>query len=1181
MKLTIVLLTVAIMGVSAKGVSQSVTLSGKSISLEKAFETIRKQTGYHIFCDLELLKKAPAVDVTATNMPLDEFLDVIFKGQPLEYILREQTIFVSKKVSLPYVAPAPATVPVQGIVTDGRGVLSGATIKVKGTARSIINKEDGRFEIDVNIGDVLVITYVGFKSQEIKIANSTDLTIVLQRETVEMEAVDIKVSTGYQTISKERATGSYSVITAKELAEVPTRDILERLEGKVPGVRFDVKSSQVQIRTTNTYATSGNAPLIVIDGFPQIPSGDKQNITTRSTSTMSNNAILSSFNPNDIEQITFLKDAVATSIWGARGANGVIVIETKKGKRGAAPTINFSATLGVSKPADMKDLNWMTSAEYVDLELEMLQKGFLVDAKSQPGYQFSMLQTPNPSDVQEWYYKVKRGQATQAEADAAIAAIAQRSNFGQIEKYLMRNAVNQQYNLSISGGGENNSYYISGGYTNDQPIYRANSASNTFVSGNFTNDLFNKFVKLRTGFAYQTSVSKTNQSASNALSQFGTGLRPYDMLVDENGNRIRRSLTMRQEVSDSLVTRGYLPFTYNAIDELDYSNSKATTQQLRLTAGLTFKLTNWANFDVSGMYQRTNNNSLFIDEVNSYNGRVLVNTYTTLNTATGKPVYNLPYGGRYSLNDGSAYDYNLRGVLNINHSFNAENQLSVIAGGEIRESYNKSYGTTRYGYDADANSFATINPNVALPTMYGWSQQIGDNTGGVQEQKNRYLSWFGNAGYTYKNRYNLSASLRFDDYTLLGLERSKRAKPFWSAGGKWSLGQEAFMQGATWMDALDLRVTYGTGGSVPLAGNNVTILQLNATDPSTQLPIGTISFPANQGLGWELTKTWNFGADLRLLNNRLSISADAYTKNSEGIIVSLPYNPTYGWSNLSFNTATLKSHGFEFGISGKPLDEKNWSISSVFNFSYGKTKVTDSRYKTNILNNLLNGNPMEGYQLGASFVYRSAGLDDKGQTQIYDRDNKIITNTTTLPSTFGIADMKYAGIKVAPYHGGFFNTFRYKQLELGVQMTYYMGHIFMKPAVTNYPNFVGAYSGSLGRQADLADRWRQPGDEADTYVPGLSNVNFNSTNRYANSDKLVRNANNVRLQQISLGYNFPQQLLPKRVFKALGVSANARNLGILWRANKDGIDPEYVNANANYYSLPPVTSFMFNINATF
>ncbi|MBS1566270.1 MAG: TonB-dependent receptor, partial [Bacteroidetes bacterium] len=365
------------------------------------------------------------------------------------------------------------------------------------------------------------------------------------------------------------------------------------------------------------------------------------------------------------------------------------------------------------------------------------------------------------------------------------------------------------------------------------------------------------------------------------------------------------------------------------------------------------------------------------------------------------------------------------------------------------------------------------------------------------------------------------------------------------------------------------------------AGTNIPLLSLGATDPSTQLPIGTITTAANRDLGWELTRTLNFGADIQVLNNRVALSMDVYTKKSSGILVSQPFNGTYGWTTISFNSGTMNSHGIEFSLTGKPVDKKDWGITSVLNFAYGNTKVTDNRYKITAASSLVNGSTIvENYPTGATFVYRSAGLDSKGQTQIYDRSNKVIGSTTNLTSSFDINDLKYAGVKVAPYYGGFFNTFRYKSFTLDVQTTYYLGHIFQKPTTNNYPNFAGTYSGTLGRQKDLARRWRQPGDEAFTDVPGLSDINFNSISRYRLSDNQVRKADNIRLQQISVGYAVPQKWLPKGVIKAASVSANARNLGIIWRANKDGIDPEYLNANASYYALPPVTSYVFNINLT-
>jgi TonB-linked SusC/RagA family outer membrane protein len=1179
MKLTAFFLFIALVGVNAKGISQSVTLSGRNIPLEKTFATIRTQTGYLIFCDRNLLKDAQTVTVSAADMPLKQFLDIIFRNQSLQYLIQQQTIFVSKK-SLPTILEELRPVPLQGHVTDGQGSpLEGATIKVKGSGRSVITDAKGYFTITVNVGDVIVVTFVGFKTQELSISNSTDLNIMLLPAPIAMDEVTVNVSTGYQTISTERATGSYGVVTAKELKEVPSNNLMERLEGKVPGVRFDIRNNSIQIRSVNTF-TSNTAPLIVIDGFPMIATGDAQRLTSVPLSTMANGAVLSTFNPDDIEQITFLKDAVATSVWGARGANGVIVIQTKHGKKGA-PLISISSTVSISKPASLSKLNWMSSAQYADLETEMVNKGFYTDPKASPYY--NPLYTTNSSDVVEWLFKVQRGTATQAEADAAIARISARSNYSQIEKYLLQTAVTQQHNLSVSGGGENNTYYISGNFNKDVPIYRSNKSRNVILTANFTNDLFNRRVKLRTGFNYQYTASTINLSALDALTNSSTSLRPYDMLVDADGNHIQRNINFRPEVADSFVKMGYLPFTYNAIDELNYSNTKTASNQIRLNMGVNTKITNWMDLDLSGTYQRNINNSYTINDVNSYTGRIFMNTGTTISTTTGKPVYNIPYGGTYLLSDGSAYDYSLRGQLNFSHNLAPDHYISGLFGTEIRETYNKSYGSTRYGYDPDANSFGTVNPTTPYMTMFGYTTTLGNPLTGISEQRNRYLSYYGNAAYVYKNRYNLSGSARFDDYTLLGLSRSKRAKPFWSAGFKWNAQQEQFMQGISWLNSLDVRLTYGTGGAVPLGGYNTAVISLNATDPNTQLPIAAITNPANQQLGWETTRTLNEGVDLRTFNNRLMINADVYQKKSSGILAILPFNPTYGWSSLSYNTGKMKSSGFEFGITGKLLDKKDWTVTSTFNFSYNKTKVTDNRYNTATAASLVQGGftALNNYPVGATFVYRSAGLDPAtGQTQIYDRDKNIIKNTTNLTSAFDINDLKYVGVKIAPYQGGFFNTFRYKNFDLGVQMTYYLGHVFLKPAITNYPTYTG-FSGTLGRQIDLAYRWKQTGDEAFTDVPGLTNVNSNSVTRYRFSDKLVRSADNIRLQQISLGYHFPASMLPKRVFRSLSVSGNVRNLGMIWAKNKEKLDPEYLNANSNYYSMPPVTSYLFNINASF
>ncbi|OMP79734.1 hypothetical protein BW716_08090 [[Flexibacter] sp. ATCC 35208] len=1178
MKLTIVLMTVAFMGVYASGRSQSVTMSGNNISLEKTFSTIRIQTGYLVFCDRELLSEAAPVSVAATNMPLNQFLELIFKNQSLQYLIREQTIFVSKKIKLPGVPEVISTVPVEGIVHEAGGYpLEGATVKVKNSPVSVITNSKGYFDLNAKVGDVLVITFVGFEPQEIKITNTTTLDIALKRQVVNVDEVTVSVSTGYQTISKERATGSYGVITAKEIAATPTIDIMQRLEGKVPGVKIDVNTGLVQIRSTNTYATNSE-PLVVIDGFPMIAVGDNQRLTSIGNSQMANNTVLSKINPEDIDQITFLKDAVATSVWGAKGANGVIVITTKHGKKGL-PTLNFSSTVGVASAPKFSKMHWMSTAEYVDLEKDLVNKGFITDAKQSDYY--DPLYASNPSEVQEWLFKVQRGEATQAEADAAIDEISKRSNEGQIRQYLLRKAISQQYNLSISGGNDVNSYYISANHNRDNPIYRSNNADNTNLTANLSNKLWNNRVTISTGFSYQIANTKTNQAAVDALGATTTSLRPYDMLVNSDGSLIQRSIKFRPEFADSLTNLGYLPFTYNAIQELNYSNNKSTANTARFNSGINVKITPWLTADVSGQYQRYNYYLSTINEIDSYVGRMNMNTFTTISSTTGRPVYSIPYGGTYYIQQSMNSEYALRGQLNFNKTIHSYHHITALAGSEIRQTYTKGDASTRYGYDQDANTFGSIDPSTYYNTMYGYTQQIGNNLSAITEQRNRYLSYFGNVAYNYKAKYDLSGSARFDDYTLLGIDRSKRAKPFWSIGGKWNVQQENFMQSFSWLSNLSARLTYGTGGSVPLAGYNIAVITLGSTDNNTQLPTGTISNPANQQLQWETTRTLNGGLDIGVFNNRLTASIDVYHKWSNGIVVYQPYNSTYGWSYVYFNSGKLQSHGIDLGLTATWMDTKDMTFRSNINFAYSTNKVTDSRYNNFTVNALLGGaQTLDGYPIGAQFVYRSAGLDETGQTQIYDKNNKIIKSTEAIPTTFSKDDLKYAGVKAAPYYGGFLNNFRYKNFDLQVQITYYMGGKFMKPSVNGYPQYSSFY-GVLGRQEDFAKRWREAGDEAHTIVPGLDNLNYNSFQRYQFSDKLLRSGDNIRLQQISLGYHFPQSMLPKKVIKSLSISGNVRNLGMIWAANKEKYDPQYLNASSSFYSAPPVTSYLFNINASF
>ena len=1178
MRLTAVLLFFTLMQLSASTRAQKVTLVENGATLEKVLNEIRKQSKYNIIYDLNSVLNANPVSINLKQVNVFEAIQKALVNQKLSFSIDGNTIIIKEKNVLDKIYEVIDEHNIKLTVRDSLGrPLPGANVYNKTINKMYVTDKLG----EVSINDIpangffIQITYIGYKGEEVFVDRKTVSYLVTLRPTsAALEDVNV-VSTGYQKLSKERAAGAYSVLSAKEIQETPAVNLMERLEGKVAGVKFDIKNNGIQIRGVNSYAGNAGTPLIVVDGFPLMNPSDMATLTKSVGANAWGNSIISNINIADIEQITFLKDASATSIWGSRAANGVIVIDTKKGKN-VAPVVNLSYVFGISKNPSISNLHWMNSAQYVDLEREMVNKGFLVDPALASSS--NAIYTPNNSEATEWMFRVNRGTATPAQRDAALAEIGSRDGMGQIENNLLQNAVNHQYNLSYSGGNENSTYYVSGGYTKDVPIYKSNFAQNAFINANTSTSLFNKRVTLRALFNYQYSNSQYNAAAVNALSVSNTALRPYDLIKDAQGNNIGRTIIFRESLNTSMVAQGYLPFTYNTLDELNYSNSITKSNILRLIGGLNGKVTKWLNADFSVSNQRQFGSTNALDELNSYAGRILVNTGTVI--TGGKPVYNVPYGGRNTTYGTTSSETALRGQLNSNFSIAKDHQFNIIAGTELRETQSSNTSETRYGYNEDTRTIATVNPTVQYMTMYGYTQSLGENLSSLVSYRKRFLSYYSNASYSYQDKYIATGSVRFDDYTLIGIDRSKRAVPFWSVGLRWNAVKEEFLQNISWLNALSVRATLGTSGVVPQGGSNVAVMSIQGTDVRTGQPVGTIETPANSDLGWETTKSGNLGLDFGLLKGRLNGSFDVYQKRTTGILAAFAFNPTYGWSNLTFNSGTLSGNGYEFSLNGEPIRAGKFSWKAIFNFGYTTNTVTELRYKNNASTIAGTASTVEGMPLGSLYVYRWAGLDSKGQSQIFDRNAKVIGNTTNLTSAFTKEDLVHAGRLYAPFSGGFNHNFRYGQFEMGVQITGYFGHVFLKNSITNYPTFEGTYTGVLGRQEDLAYRWRNPGDELATNVPGLSGVNFNSINRYRYSDILVRKADNIRLQQLSLSYSVPARFLPRNTFRTISVSANVRNVGIIWRANKDGIDPEYINSG-NFGSITPTPSYVFGVNASF
>lgn len=1079
---------------------------------------------------------------------------------------------------------------ISGYVKDSKGdPLVGATVMSDGYAvrSGVTTSSDGHYTIRlVTPAEALIFSYVGMEPQRRVIGNNTQINVSMGSAVNQLEEVEV-VSTGYQKISKERATGSAVIIKGEELQKVPSINILEKLEAVAPGVQVDPRTNSIRIRGTNSFGVGGTPkdPLIVIDGFPMAETQDGRfTLTDMVSGNVSGGAVISRLNPEDIESISILKDAAAASIWGAKAANGVIVIETKKG-RNTPPSLNFSSSVSMSAPADLKNLRRMNAAQYIELEQELKTKGFLLDTYI--GDDWTSFNQKRPlSEALEWMYRVDRGTATEAQRDEALARLSQRDNKQQIRDLLMQQAVSQQYNLSFSGGSNKSTYMVSGNYSKDVPVFKANNGQSMSVLANVGSQFFNDRVKVSSGINYTYSSGLNNPAAVNAIAPGQFGLRPYEMIADEQGGLIRRYLRYRPEVMQGFEDQGYLRWSYNPVEELDALEYRNSSNRVRLNMDVNTIINGWFNVSVMGQLQRDLEQTRNVEQMDSYAMRDILNGATTIDENTGRLVHGIPLGGSLWSRNYTGWQYMFRTQANIDRHFGDSQQhnLTWIAGIEMRQNEYDYVSDKYWGFNGDIYSAAAIDPNAPyLPIDHnGWgTSTIGSNLS-LQKNRNRSLSYYSNAAFALsQNRYVLSGSIRFDDFTLIGASRDQRAKPLWSTGFKWNLKEESFMQDARWADALGLRLTYGVNGTVPTATTPITVIDLRGTDPETNEPIGSIRTPGNTQVSWEKVGQFNIGVDYAVLQNRLSFTFDYYNKKTSDILYTRPYNPTYGWSTLTFNTASMKGHGWDFGIRMDWLQNRPLRWNSTFNFSYNTNEVTDSRLTTDNITQLVSGGtPAVGKPIDYLYAYRWAGLDQKGQSQIAKANGEILS-ASDLNNRIEEEDLIYMGRTTAPYFGGLFNTFRYKNIELGIRISYELGHIFRRESVQNYPQD-SWFTGVVGTQQDLAHRWRNPGDEQHTNVPGLvyDSNQYMSISRYTNSDLLVLDGSHIRLQQINIGYQFDHTTLAKLPFKNLTVNGSVRNLGIIWRANKEGIDPKYHNTRS-YSNLPPVPTFFISINAGF
>lgn len=1080
------------------------------------------------------------------------------------------------------------SITVSGHVKDSSGEpLAGVSVMVPGTQTGICTGYDGDYSLQVTKGSTLRFSFIGFETVDI-VALKDKYDVVLKEEASVLEHV---VVTGYSQVELRKSTGAVGIVSAEELKDSPLKNMDQLLQGKLAGVNVQMSSgrpgavAKVRIRGTNTI--TGNAePLWVVDGVPlqknvptmnnsQIKAGDFDNIFTTG---------IGNINPNDIESITVLKDAAAAAIYGSQAANGVIVVTTKRGQAGKT-SVSYMGSVSVqTKPSRSPDL--MTSAEKIAWEKELWDE-FSANGFS-TGEHFPKVGIVG---MVRGGYKDYAGWSVQKQEDYFDVLASQSTDWFDV---LFRNTVSTSHFLSLSGGSDKMTYYVSGGYTyNNGVVIKTNSQSANFSAKIDTRPA--KWIKL--GFQTDLNYSRSLAPSHNVnLFEYAYFANPYEKLYNDDGS-YKADMTYFS-LSDA---NGYYGFAipdqgFNIMREIKETSAIATSASANLQGNATINICRGLTFTGLASFSYNGDASENINGKNTYaawEDRPFEN-----NSQTSKRTYG-------SITQVSSFNTSwlLRGQLNFARQFKDAHNLSVIAGAEIRSSYAKSITSKRYGYDDVTGNHSTpLFPTAPDGTIdnnkliqFG---SILDASTGQSIIEDAFASFYGTATYSYFSRYVISGTVRTDGSNNFGNDQQFNAN--WSVSGAWNIDQEKWMQSVSdVLSSLGIRAGFGYTGGVNRSVSPVLIMKYDSTFRNTDEDAyrkGRISNPPNPNLRWEKNRTINAGINVGFLNDRITAEFSYYHNKNLDQVTNVRVPSTTGFTSQAYNTSEQVNHGMEISLGATILKFRNFSWRLNANAAYNYNELTKYQSPTGSLT----GDYYVGYPLGKIFTGKPLGINP--QTGIYNyelRPDVIISDISDYRKYQNY--LYYVGTSNAPWNGGFSTTFTYRNWSLNIVGNMSFGGKIINDIVS--PAYYGLAGSSKNEpiqtsKSDLyvnhlnviravTHRWTVNNPITDGYprlidafgqrltAPDGSFLDSNQpySDTIGNSN-LLETVSYFKLSSVSLSFNFPDRWIEKMRIGGMGMSFLMNNLFFI--TNYSGIDPEVPGA-----TYPQSRSFTFSLNISF
>lgn len=1142
MKICSCLLLCTMLSVSAMSYSQNtkLTMEKKSENLLSVLKELGRVSDYEFFYNDNEVNRYN-VSFSVKEASVVEILEKILKGTPLSYRVVDNVIVITPQVK----EDAPKKIVITGTVKEkGGDILPGVTVMLKGTTIGTATDASGKFRLELPKRDsvVLSFSFIGMKSREVKVGKQTELIVFMEPDVEEMGEV---VCTGYQTLKKVNTTGSFSTISPQAIELRGSAGLNRLLEGQVPGLT--IYNNDVRIRGGSTiFEKVGTKPLYIVDGFEvdELPE-----------------------NMDLVERITVLKDAAAAAIWGTRAANGVIVIEMKKGTVGQSKLF-YSGNVNLMMKPDYGDLNRADSKTVVDYDLEVFDKQLIFGAiyqGSSSGY------SPSYGLI----FDYESGKIGRDELEEKLAVLGQISNKKQIEDKLLRTAVRHNHTLALSGGSEIFSYFLSGSYTGENSVYKDGSDKQTINILSKNSYSVAPRVKVRADINAVYGKENLGYDVASEVSS----ILPYQLLVDESGNRVKDYTKFNIETNQDLMEQGYKDYGFNILDEVDLANNKTSKFSLRTKLGLDVTILDGLQVNVDYQYERTHSKNKNLRDVESYYVRDQLNYMTSVED--GKIVNHLPMGDILDVmnTDLTAHALKIGGLLNRSFGKEGEHYVNVVGGFELRKHTNESNKYRKLGYDDDLLTYQLYDEqelakNGIVSWQGGYYRHRYDASyyNNFSFMDNREVSYYGSAVYTYDSRYSLSATFRIDESNLFGAAKKYRRNPLWSVGLSWNVQEENFFQSKV-INRLVPRVTYGLTGNFDRSGSSTPLLSVSRSfNSAIGAYMSRVSNAPNPKLRWERTKTLNVGVEIGLFD-RLAMTLEYYSKRSYDLLGKVQIDPTLGFREGSINAADMRNTGFEMQLNAEALRLKDFSWHVNFVFGYNKNKITK--------NNIADGDPdynrthgvikfTEGYAREALWSYRWAGLDENGNPQTYDADG----NKTRTPVAESI---ECNGTYRPKYSGSLSTDFKYKNLTLMFSFIYNFGHVFRIAYPTMNPLDNSDLSAFVGK------RWMNPGDEAKTDIPATLTWEYFDGDREkltTHSSNSVRKGDFIRLREITLNYELPQQLVKKSPFSRVSLTAQANTVW-MWTKNKEGFDPEAVDPIHGTLGLSEAPSFTFGLRVEF